>query len=131
MAMSDKFKNYRDAAGHIVICGANAYEEKYFFNDKFKDIPNSIQEDLRTITILFTQEVGGIFTICYDDNGEVLLQTEAAEDDITYDEVSSGLLIGQIRQNRRELFESLRLYFKVMILKEDPAKVLAEAGEEE
>ena len=28
----------------IVLCGANAYEQKYYFNEKFAAIPESIRE---------------------------------------------------------------------------------------
>ena len=50
----------------IVLCGANAYEQKYYFNEKFEKIPQSIKEELHIICVLFTEEVGGIFTIVLD-----------------------------------------------------------------
>ena len=112
--------------GRVVLCGANAYDRKYYFNRKFGKLPKSIQDDLHIICVLFTEEVGGIFTISFEEDGEVCLETRTDENDITYDDVSSGLLIGQIRQNRAELFESLKAYYRVLILGEDLDKVLAE-----
>ena len=109
-----------------VICGANAYEKKYYFNQTFAALPESIQQELHIICVLFTEEVGGIFTICFEEDGGVSLETNAEEDDIYYDEISSGLLIGEIRRTKVELFESLSLYYRMQILKEDPAKMLAE-----
>ena len=103
----------------IVLCGANAYEQKYYFNERFAKIPQSIQEELHVICVLFTEEVGGIFTIVFEEDGSVSLETDAAEDDLLYDEISSGLLVGEIRRNRQELLESLQLYYKVFILHED------------
>ena len=47
------------------------------------------------------------------------METNAGEDDIYYDEVSAGLLVSEIRRNRQELFESLNLYYRVVILGED------------
>lgn len=47
-------------------------------------------------------------------------------DDIYYDEVSSGLLIAEIRRSRQELFESLSLYYRVFIKKEDVSELLDE-----
>lgn len=48
----------------IVLCGANAYEKKYYFNEEqFKMIPESIKEELHIICVLFTEEVGGVFTM--------------------------------------------------------------------
>lgn len=110
----------------IVLCGANAYEQKYYFNEKFKAIPQTIQEELHIICVLFTEEVGGIFTIVYEPDGSVSLETQVEEDDIYYDEISSGLLIGEIRRNREELLESLSLYYRVFVLKEDVSDILSE-----
>ncbi len=112
--------------GHMVLCGANSYDRKYYFNKKFDKLPKSIQDDLHIICVLFTEEVGGIFTISFEEDGEICLETRTDESDITYDEVSSGLLIGQIRKNREELFESLKAYYRVLILHEDPDSVLGE-----
>lgn len=103
----------------IVLCGANAYEQKYYFNEQFAGIPESIKEELRIICVLFTQEVGGIFTIVFEEDGTVSLETDAEEEDLLYDEISSGLMIGEIRRNRQEMFESLSLYYRVFILHED------------
>lgn len=111
----------------IVLCGANAYEKKYYFNEEqFKMIPESIKEELHIICVLFTEEVGGIFTIAFEEDGNVVMETNAEEDDIYYDEISSGLLISEIRRNRQELFESLSLYYRVFIKKEDISELLDE-----
>lgn len=117
MDMSDK---------KVVLCGANAYEMKYYFNEQFNGIPESIKEELHIICVLFTEEVGGVFTIAFEEDGNIVMETNADDDDIYYDEVSSGLLISEIRRNRQELFESLSLYYKVFILKEDVAGLLEE-----
>lgn len=102
-----------------VLCGANAYEMKYYFNEEFRTIPESIKEELHIICVLFTEEVGGVFTIAFEEDGNVVLETNADDDDIYYDEISSGLLVSEIRRNRQELFQSLSLYYRVFILKED------------
>lgn len=106
----------------IVLCGANAYEQKYYFNEQFSKIPQSIQEELHVICVLFTEEVGGIFTIVFEEDGSISLETNAEEDDLLYDEISSGLLVGEIRRNRQEMLESLQLYYRVFILHEDIAE---------
>lgn len=110
----------------IVLCGANAYERKYYFNERFNGIPESVKEELHIICVLFTEEVGGVFTIAFEEDGNVILETEAEEDDIYYDEAGSGLLVGEVRRNRQELFESLGLYYRIFILKEDLSDILKE-----
>ena len=100
----------------VVLCGANAYEQKYYFNEQFAAIPESIKEELHVICVLFTEEVGGIFTIVFEEDGSISLETDAEEEDLLYDDISSGLLVGEIRRNRQEMLESLQLYYRVFIL---------------
>lgn len=115
----------------IVLCGANAYEMKYYFNERFAGIPESVKEELNIICVLFTEEVGGIFTIVFEQDGTLSMETNADEDDIYYDEISSGLLVGEIRRKRQDLFESLSLYYRVFILGEDIAEFMEESESEE
>ncbi len=110
----------------MILCGANAYDRKYYFNEKFKQIPESIQDELHIICVLFTEEVGGIFTIVFEPDGGVSLETDAEEDDIYYDEIGSGLLVKEIRRKREELLQSLSLYYRALILKEDLSELLEE-----
>lgn len=108
-----------------VLCGANAYEMKYYFNEQFNGLPESVREELHILCVLFTEEVGGIFTIAFEEDGNVLLETNADDDDIYYDEISSGLMVAEVRRRRQELFESLSLYYRVFILKEDVSELLS------
>ena len=110
----------------IVLCGANAYDKKYYFNQKFDKIPGSIKDELHIICVLFTEEVGGIITFAFDEEGTLVIETNAADEDFYYDEISSGLLVREIRRKKQELFESLSLYYKVVILGEDISSLLEE-----
>lgn len=100
----------------LVLCGANAYEQKYYFNEQFNGLPESIKEELHVISVLYTEEVGGIFTIVFDEDGEIQIRVMADPSDLLYDEVGSGLLAKEITMKRQELFRSLSLYYKVFIL---------------
>ncbi len=51
----------------------------------------------------------------------IVLETDAEEDDLLYDEIGSGLLVGEVRRNRQELLESLQLYYRVFILQDKTA----------
>lgn len=100
-----------------VLCGANAYEMKYYFNQQFQNIPDSIKEELHILCVLFTEEVGGVFTVAFEEDGNVVLETNADDDDIYYDEISSGLMVAEVRRRRQELFEALSMYYKIFVLK--------------
>lgn len=111
-----------------MLCGANAYEQKYFYNERFNAIPESIKEELHIICVLFTEEVGGVFTIVFEEDGSVSLETDAYEEDILYDEISSGLFVREIRMQRQELLESLSLYYRVFVLHEPIDAFIREDG---
>ena len=100
-----------------VLCGANAYEKKYYFNEAYKGLPTSIQEELHILCVLFTEEVGGSFMIVFNEDGTLRLVTDADEGDLLYDEISSGLLVKEILRKKQDLFESLTMYYKVFVLK--------------
>ena len=103
----------------VTICAANGYNEKYYFNPVFDKIPESVKEELKIICVLFTDEVGGIITLGFDEEGELQIKTDFDENDYNYDEIASGLLVSKIRATRQELFESLSLFYRVVVLGED------------
>ena len=45
---------------NIILCGANSYQQKYYFNEKFKLLPENIKKELQIMCVLFTEDVGGI-----------------------------------------------------------------------
>ena len=106
----------KNSENRVVLCGANAYEKKYYFNETFQGIPESIKEELHIICVFFTEEVGGIFTIVFDEDGTILLETDAEEEDLLYDEIGSVLKAKALQEEKRELLESLELYYRLVIL---------------
>ena len=119
MAMSDLQMKDRMADGRIVLCGSNAYDKKYYFNPLFDSVPESVKEELHIICVLFTEEAGGVFLIVFEPDGSISMETEAAEEDILYDDITAGLLVSEIRRHRQTLFEELQLFYRVFVLKED------------
>ena len=125
MQKTNKGREFEKVAGErVVLCGANAYEQKYYFNPIFRQIPESIKKELNIISVLFTQEAGGIFTIVYEEDGSISIETNADEEDITYDEITAGLLVSEVRRKRQDLFEALGLYYRIYVLHENPADIL-------
>ena len=104
---------------NVVLCGASAYEEKYYLNQQFKNLPTQIQEELQIMCVLYTQDVGGIFLLEFDEEGNLQFRTEAAQDDFSYDEIGSALKIREIQRTKSELLESLELYYKTFMLKKN------------
>ena len=103
---------------NVVLCGASAYEQKYYFNKDFNSLPDHVKKELQIMCVLYTEEIGGIFTLEFDDQGDLQFKT-AAEADGFYDDIGGALKIKQLRQEKQELLESLEMYYRVFFLGED------------
>ena len=97
---------------NVVLCGASAYEQKYYFNQE------SVKQELHIMCVLYTEEIGGILTLEFDDNGSLQFRTEAVDADAMYDEIGSVLRIKKLQTEKRELLESLEMYYRVFFLGE-------------
>ena len=116
----------------IVLCGASSYNKKYYFNEQFSSLPQGIQDELHIMCVLFTADVGGVLQVVFDEDGSLQLRTQTEEDDILYDEIGSVLKIKQIQAEKRELLESLEMYYKVFFLGDIPEEELKKTpGSEE
>ena len=63
--------------------------------------------------------------VVYDEEGNLELKVEHDENDFEFDEIGSVLKIKELQNTKRELFESLELYYKVKYLGEnDPLGLL-------
>ncbi|MCI8337285.1 MAG: hypothetical protein HFH62_01205 [Lachnospiraceae bacterium] len=111
-----------------ILCAASAYEEKFYLNPDFGELPRSIQEELQIMCVLYTADVGGILTLHFDEEGNLLLHVTAREDDLLFDEIGSVLKIKEIQGEKRELLEALELYYRAVFLGEDVSGLLEEDG---
>lgn len=99
-----------------VLCAASAYEEKFYLNPLFSKLPEQIQKELKIISVLFTHEIGGMFLMEFDGDGNLQFRTQAKDSDYSYDEIGAVLMVKEIRKNRLELLQSLELFYRVVIL---------------
>ncbi len=102
----------------VVLCAASAYEQKYYFNQQFASLPDSVKEELRIMCVLFTEDVGGVLTLQFNEKGNLEFGVVSAEDDFGFDEIGSEHRIRQYQREKRELLEALELYYRVFFLKE-------------
>ena len=96
----------------IVLCAANSYEQKFYMNPEFDSLPEAIRQELQIMCVLYTEDVGGILLLVFDEEGNLELKVDHEENDFAFDEIGSVLKI-------KELFESLELFFKVFYLGEE------------
>ena len=106
---------YRD---EVVLCASNAYNRKFYLNENFKGLPESIKEELQIMCVLYTEDVGGVLELVYDEDGNLEFRTSFEETDFFYNEIGSVLKIKQYQNAKRELLESLETYYRIVFLGE-------------
>ena len=103
----------------VVLCGANSYEEKYYLNPDFDQLPQSIKDELKIMCVLYVHDVGGILTLVFEDDGQLTLEVTSEEFDPTFDDIGSQLKIKEIQREKQELLEALQIFYKVFFLGEE------------
>jgi hypothetical protein len=101
-----------------VLCASSAYEQKYYLNEAFAGLPDKVKDELKIICVLFTEDVGGILTILFDEEGLICLRPEKNEEDILYDEIGCGLKIRQLELERAELWEQMETYYRTFFMQQ-------------
>lgn len=111
----------------LVLCASSSYEQKYYLNEAFTKLPEVIKEELQIMCVLFTEDVGGVLTLKFDQDGTLLFEVSSDEGDLLYDEVGSVLKVKELQRSKMELLESLELYYQVFILKDIPTSLSGES----
>lgn len=100
----------------VILCASSAYDKKFYLNEEFSKLPDEIKDDLKIMCVLFTEEVGGILKLVFDEDGTLMFRTEADEGDILYDDIACGMLIKKLQYEKRELLESVEMFYKVFFM---------------
>ena len=113
MAMCNK------QTGDVVLCGASAYNKKFYINENFKNLPEDIKKELKIMCVLFTEDIGGITQLAFDEKGTLEFRTSCDESDLLYDDIGCGLKIRELQRTKEDLLRALEMYYKVMTGKLD------------
>ena len=102
-----------------VLCAASAYEQKFYLNPEFDALPESIKEEIKIMCVLYTEDGGGVFLLVFDGDGNLEMKVDHEENDFAFDEIGSVLKIKELQNTKRELFESLEVFYRVFYLGEE------------
>ena len=97
-----------------VLCGASAYEKKFYLNEEFNALPERVKQELQIMCVMFTEDVGGVLLLEFDEDGRLTLVTQADEGDLLYDDIGSEMKIRELQRDRKELLESIELYYNAL-----------------
>ena len=108
----------------VVLCASSAYEKKFWLNEDFRGLPEQIKQELKIMCVLFTEDIGGILSLEFEEDGTLVMRVDSEESDYLYDEIGSVLKIKQLQREKAELLEAVELYYKVFFLGEDASDLL-------
>ena len=74
-----------------VLCGANAYREKYYFDPAYARLPQRVQEELKILCVTFAEEISGTILLRFSADGSLQVETAKDEGDYYYDEIDAEL----------------------------------------
>ena len=95
-------------------------KKKYYLNPDFEALPQEIQDELKILCVLYTEDVGGKSShSSLKKMGTLCFEVTTEDFDPMFDEIGSKLKIKEIQQTKEELLRSLELYYKVFFLGEE------------
>lgn len=104
----------------MLYCAVPAHiQKKYYLNEDFEGLPEAIKDELKIMCVLYTEDIGGVLQLKFDDEGNLQFETSADEGDLLYDDIGSVLKIKQLQNTKSELLEALETYYRVFFLGEN------------
>ncbi|MBE5966760.1 MAG: hypothetical protein E7255_07300 [Lachnospiraceae bacterium] len=115
----------------VVLCASSAYEKKFWFNEDFAALPEQVKQELKIMCVLFTEDVGGILSMEFSEDGTLLFRVDASEDDFLFDEIGSALKVKELQRTKKELLEAVEIYYRVFFLDQDASGLLSSEDRED
>lgn len=106
----------------LIIC-ASPYQQKYYFESSFEDMPVAIKEELIEEAAKIAEKINGIISIGFNEEGNLFIE-QTAEDNILVDEIGAALEIKKFQTEKQELIKSLKMWY--MVYRTEYGKIVRE-----
>ncbi|MCI1722612.1 MAG: DUF6145 family protein [Lachnospiraceae bacterium] len=107
-----------DIPERVTLCGSSYYNQKYYLNPAFDRLPKKVRDELQIMCVEFTENVGGVLTIEFNEEKEPEFKVRSAEGDQRFDEIGSALQAKKLIHEKQELLQELTLYYRAVVLGE-------------
>lgn len=107
---------------NCTLCGASWYTQKYYLNPAFARLPEAVRQELQILAVSFTEDVGGIFTIDFEEDRLPHFSVRSVEGDSRFDEIGAELKIRKLQREKEGLLEKITLYYRIAVLGESAEK---------
>ena len=104
--------------GRKVLAAANNREQKYYMEEEFQFLPDTIKEDLKKICVYLAEKLNCTFIIGFEESSDLYFETVKHEDDFDFDEIGAALEIKKIQKQELELFRAIELWYVIFFTKE-------------
>lgn len=98
-----------------IVCVSNAYLHKYYLGSSFKKLPDAVKKELQIACVLFTEQVGGILTLSFNDDKNLYINTTYDTEEGLHDEIGTELKIKRFQMEKRELLSGIERYYNEFI----------------
>lgn len=97
----------------IVLAAASFDKQKYYMDEDFLDLPQSIKDEIKTICVVLADKLMCTFIIGFYPNGDVYFETVKSEEILDFDDIGAQLEIKALNKDKAELIKALRLWYLV------------------
>ena len=112
--MADIKNNENLEGSNIVLCAANAYNQKFFLNPDYNNLPEDVKKELKIISVGYTEEIGGIFLMEFNRDDKLVLKSMHEDGDSLFDEDNSRKKIDELAEKYEPLFSKLEAYYTAL-----------------
>lgn len=99
--------------GKQIIAGAAFENEKFYFEQEFNDIPDSIKDEIKIICVTIAFKLECTFLIGFHEDGDVFFEIIKPEDAIDFDDIGAELEVKEVKRQKSELLKALSMWYKV------------------
>jgi len=97
----------------IVLAAASFDKQKYYMDEGFLALPQSIKDEIKTICIILADKLMCTFVIGFHTNGDVYFETVKSEEILDFDDIGAELEIKSLKKEKEELIKALNLWYLV------------------
>lgn len=106
----------------LVVC-VSPYQQKYYFEPEFNDIPDAIKEELKEAVAQMANKINGIISVGFNEECNLFIE-QTAEDNVFVDEIGAALEIKRFQSEKQELIKSLKMWY--MVYRTEYGKIVRE-----
>lgn len=102
--MEDKHMNKE------LLISISPYVQKYYINEKFKDLPEHIKETLRAKLAVIAEKSNAILSLGFNEESDIYM--EYRYEDLSYsDEIGMELRMKKFQQQEEELLKAIKTWY--------------------